>query len=579
MVRTGSPDFLVGGIYTGTINRTYKIEIDGNGVPDTFRWSDTGGAPWNATGVPVTGSNQLLNNGLVVRFNSTTGNTIGDDLTFSVLIFTDTLQIEDSEIPRADFASMGVAYSGGGSTGFFETVNTYRWAVSFIYDGYQESPLSVGIGVSPTGPSTNYTTATVTITLSNAAASLSSYNKRITSMKLYRANPDANGVFGFYRFVGDVDINIVNPVQGNAWYSENHVDYEVEITDDGEVGPSYEASTGISETLLRTTMDYSLSEVVNSQLFIGQCGTNTPFPIYQIPDAQFYLFRSNPYRYDTFDWTEDLLRLPYIPKAMSSYNGRLFVFCDNVIYRINPDGFFIEDVIHNISVINDRSVITIDAGMFWCDRENMYMYDGKAIHEIGNPVKTTDYVGGVSWQDFIGNTFDLDFVVVKYYENKNIVLFMAVGGDLLTYAFTYHLASRKWDYIKVIESGATTGLMLNLDGVLYLSRSVAPASVYRTFANTTYFPLERVSGELPKQELEQLKKFYKIIHDSTNITAQYSIDKGTTWRNLTNTVEIKDVGGDWEHKESVMIRLTSSGFTTAECSNLELIFRRMIGKR
>lgn len=74
---TGDPD--PDGAW-GTIH--YYIDIDGEGNPDTFSWYVGGGAPPGETGVPITGDYQELlingSTGLTIKFNSTTGHTVGD---------------------------------------------------------------------------------------------------------------------------------------------------------------------------------------------------------------------------------------------------------------------------------------------------------------------------------------------------------------------------------------------------------------------------------------------------------------------------------------------------------------------
>jgi len=56
----------------------YKVQIDGTGSPNTFKWSDDGGSSWDATGVSITGLDQTLNNGVTIRFDSTIGHTLND---------------------------------------------------------------------------------------------------------------------------------------------------------------------------------------------------------------------------------------------------------------------------------------------------------------------------------------------------------------------------------------------------------------------------------------------------------------------------------------------------------------------
>lgn len=64
--------------YTGTETKNYRVKIDGTGSPNTFTWSNDGGATWMATGVSITGANQVLENGVTIRFTATTGHTLND---------------------------------------------------------------------------------------------------------------------------------------------------------------------------------------------------------------------------------------------------------------------------------------------------------------------------------------------------------------------------------------------------------------------------------------------------------------------------------------------------------------------
>lgn len=70
---SGQDDCTSGGTFSGSDSLDYAVEIDGLGVPDTFRWSDDGGATWDASTVGITGAAQALNNGVTVTFGATTG--------------------------------------------------------------------------------------------------------------------------------------------------------------------------------------------------------------------------------------------------------------------------------------------------------------------------------------------------------------------------------------------------------------------------------------------------------------------------------------------------------------------------
>uniref|UniRef100_A0A6H1ZG10 Putative structural protein n=1 Tax=viral metagenome TaxID=1070528 RepID=A0A6H1ZG10_9ZZZZ len=79
----GLDDMTSGGTFNGTYPLNYKVQIDGTGSPNTFKWSDDGGVSWDATGVAITGGAQTLNNGVTVTFGATTGHTLNNYWTFS----------------------------------------------------------------------------------------------------------------------------------------------------------------------------------------------------------------------------------------------------------------------------------------------------------------------------------------------------------------------------------------------------------------------------------------------------------------------------------------------------------------
>ena len=76
-----SDDITIGGAYVGHGKLTeYVVEIDGTGTPNTFKWSNDGGATWVETGKDcvLSGSPYTLEEGITVYWDSTTGHTMGD---------------------------------------------------------------------------------------------------------------------------------------------------------------------------------------------------------------------------------------------------------------------------------------------------------------------------------------------------------------------------------------------------------------------------------------------------------------------------------------------------------------------
>jgi len=80
---SGTNDMTTSGTYVGP-NATYCVQVDGSDTPDTFEWgTDPSCTVFTATAVPMTGSPQLLSNGVYVTFAATTTHTVGDHWTFA----------------------------------------------------------------------------------------------------------------------------------------------------------------------------------------------------------------------------------------------------------------------------------------------------------------------------------------------------------------------------------------------------------------------------------------------------------------------------------------------------------------
>jgi hypothetical protein len=76
-------EIIVTGIYTDSVARIYKVEIDGVGSPDTFKWSDDNGSTWTETTKNCAVTAYALNHGISVTFGVSTGHAVGQFWTFN----------------------------------------------------------------------------------------------------------------------------------------------------------------------------------------------------------------------------------------------------------------------------------------------------------------------------------------------------------------------------------------------------------------------------------------------------------------------------------------------------------------
>ena len=76
-----------------------------------------------------------------------------------------------------------------------------------------------------------------------------------------------------------------------------------------------------------------MSTVINSSNYVGGCSHQN------VENADNYIFKSKPFMYDQFDWSENYLRIENTPTAIGSFGGRVYLFDDNNTYKVNPDQF------------------------------------------------------------------------------------------------------------------------------------------------------------------------------------------------------------------------------------------------
>lgn len=112
---SGVNDLSTGGQYSGPTGQTYCVEIDGQGIPNSFRWGrDPQCLNWIQSNVSIVGggAEQTLDYGVTVAFENQTGHVAGDRWTFSVTAggsttLKVTAGVSQAGAPLARFESLG----------------------------------------------------------------------------------------------------------------------------------------------------------------------------------------------------------------------------------------------------------------------------------------------------------------------------------------------------------------------------------------------------------------------------------------------------------------------------------------
>ena len=582
----------------------------------------SGGTSWTITGattatpIVVTAAGHTLKDGNLVKISGVLGITEANGIwivassdpsagTFALTdsvgsgtwsaggtqLATQYLCVEDARCRNrtgaADGAfSLTAAETTGTGTKFFVTTTTYYWAMSFIYDGYQESVLidTTSAYPQPFGspeltsdtPGADSEYYTLTLTALGADDNEDSFNKRITGINIYRAEKDSTSTSrGLFRFIAYVDINDTNWTAGSGDKVITIVDKGLvtNVAGAGDVNfgfATYEQNTGISENLSDTMVNYTLAAKGEGYLFVGKCYKK------DLPDADRYIFRSKELRYDMFDWINDFLVMPEPITAMSYNNGRLYAFSLNKVYRIHPE-LYIEDVFEGAGALGQRSVLLTEYGMFFANQAGAYWMDNSGqIDVISKPIQKS-LSGGKSWQSL---RFDALFsdVMIAYSSKKKYVLFInAYTPDTdVVCAWAYNVLSKRWDFWNFAGNyvlDANTGIFTDKNGNVFLS---LPSNTYQLLASTSNTRgWEWYSQDMTFGETRQDKKLVKIIADVTGAaTITYGVNGATPTTAYTNDTYL--------NSKIMSVRVKLVGATSANTNyvdSLEVIHRPMIGKR
>tara|TARA_R100001594_G_scaffold22373_3_gene43490 strand:+ start:925 stop:3936 length:3012 start_codon:yes stop_codon:yes gene_type:complete len=351
------------------------------------------------------------------------------------------------------FSGSASTWVSGARTGFESSGVTYFYKVSFLYDGYQETPLSDDFIVPAGTLDGDGQAIDVTIQLKN----LGTLNKRISHVNLYRASAPTASVFakpdGFYRLVDSYELNtsFASVSATSPWSAYR----QKTVRDINVNGASYEARTGLSEVITDITPRYALSTQLNNQHFITKCSHDIQ------DDVENYLFKSRAYNFDQFNWINDFLVLPTTPTAIASFNGRIYVFDDNNTYKIEPNNLYIEDTIEGIGCIGQNAVFANDYGMCFADKNNIYLHDGTRPTAIGEPILRG---GTYSWES--KNSAYTPMVTFDSFR-KSFVIFFRISSSY--YAWAFNMPRRRWDLAKFHASTEPKSSFINKNGEMVIS--------------------------------------------------------------------------------------------------------------
>tara|TARA_R100001530_G_scaffold99404_2_gene69122 strand:+ start:14018 stop:18499 length:4482 start_codon:yes stop_codon:yes gene_type:complete len=305
----------------------------------------------------------------------------------------------------------------------FLSGTTYYYKMTLMYDGYQESPLNTFYFTMT--PSQDLKTLVVKTTLAKPP-------DRCSGVQIYRKN----SVEEFFRLVKDFDFKKGWGKSGDSYFNV--------FLDDGNMSATYEAITGMPESLRDTSINYKISTSAGGYLVVGNCFHS------EIENGQNFIFRSQPGNYSIFNWSRDFCVLPNEPTTIAFYGGRLYAFDNANMYRIDVNQLAIEDIHEGVGCFGEQSLTITDYGMYFCDSNNMYLHNGQMVQPIGNDIlknsKLDDLgVTNKAWH----NISHAQNPYVQYDAFNQNVMFQWKDTDGSYGSWNYNIPRKRWDLIDI----------------------------------------------------------------------------------------------------------------------------------
>ena len=330
----------------------------------------------------------------------------------------------------------------------FSSGSTVYYKISMMYDGYQESPLSL---YSLSTPALSAAKKEIIGTLNITGATSLNLSKRITHINLYFTDDLTTKP---WTLAESINLNIETD---NRWVYDDTLEKWRFKFSHGTAGATYETLNGISSNRRHSMVNWTLATKI---------GTYTAYAICSHPkieeDISNYIFRSKAGRPDVVDWVNDYLILPTKPIAMQGFKGRLYVWDDSNTYVINQEGFYVEEVLEGIGILNSRAVVATDFGMCFADANNIYLHNGVSAQPIGGPIlrntlKRSWRVGYLKAVEVaLGQGHDINVL----YDGQNNSFVITTKGfcqdsctidnrDKKARAYIFNITKQRWDYASI----------------------------------------------------------------------------------------------------------------------------------
>lgn len=396
----------------------------------------------------------------------TTGTTYSDTIIGSESPGKTIIKDQAGAIAAASADTLTVHIDDVGSVGTWLGA-TYSFYISLIYDGSQESPVSLAPkDITVAADTSLYIGVTIVYQVLNEQARY--FNNRITGARVYYTDPvDGDGVK--YHLL-DIDLakgcKKYNEADWTEWTKDAASDtYESSSglinSAAGSAGPWFEFEDmpkSITYDMLNgygpneiTDAEFKAHTVFNNRIYIGnikQDGKTYPDRLIKSP-----INFNGLAQYDTFPETHKMdvaVNDGDDITALEGFGDRLLVFKKNSIYVINvaQDGAeFVETKFANVGVKNDSQVTVTEFGIAWINDKGCYVYTGKdrPINLVDNLLDT--YSSRRITPSMLWNIDEDKYPSIGYMtRNKKLLISLGMTDAHSNDAWIYDFTTKAWSF-------------------------------------------------------------------------------------------------------------------------------------
>ena len=316
---------------------------------------------------------------------------------------------------------------GSDQTGAFGWDEDWQVGMSLIYDGNQESLISVLKNKSGGLESFSYTEGARPPAAAIFCQYSASWNKRITGAVVYMKRlldkqwyPQYE--LDFIKGMGKATFsNVERPVTFTTINSQAHYIFQFAYDDvlEPQFALTYESRTGISHEEKSISSMWKASCVANRRAYIGNLKVFNEDGTTEVHNDK--MVRSLPNKFDIFPLSESVdvtINDGESIVALVEFNDRILQFKERTLYIINAsqDTEFLEDKLPYRGVSHKASVFKTEYGVVWANKNGCFFYDGRTVNDLlerkGRPL-----ISQGQWENFLGT-----YPLVGYSPKKRQVI-------------------------------------------------------------------------------------------------------------------------------------------------------------